>query len=127
MFKDDNPAKDIKVADTIIGSSVKVEGDFISDHDIIIDGQVIGNIKTKNNLKIGISAVVKAEITAKNAYISGSVTGNINIMEKLYLTEKSVIKGNVKATVLTIEQGAKFNGQCQMVDLNAPVVEEKKK
>lgn len=126
MFKDDNPAKDIKVAETIIGSSVRVEGDFISDHDIIIDGQVIGNIKTKNNLKIGPTAIVKAEISAKNAYISGSVTGNVTILEKLYLTEKCSIKGNLNTHSLTIEQGAKFNGQCLMTD-GEKVIEEKKK
>jgi len=116
MFKDDNPAKEIKVAETIIGPSVKVEGDLNSDHDIIVDGEVIGNIKTKNNLRIGKGARVKAEVVAKNAYVAGQVNGNITVKEKLQVTAEAQIKGNITASLLVVEMGAKLNGQCKMLD-----------
>lgn len=114
MFKEENPARDIKTADTVIGISVRVEGDFNSDHDIIIDGSVNGNIKTKNNLKIGKGAKVKAEISAKNAFIAGVVTGNITVQEKLHITSDAEIKGNVSASLIMVELGAKLNGQCKI-------------
>ncbi|MCR4280642.1 MAG: polymer-forming cytoskeletal protein [Candidatus Komeilibacteria bacterium] len=126
MFKEDNPARDIKSAETIIGASVKVEGDFTSDHDIIIDGEVTGNIRTKSNLKIGPGARVKAEINAKNAYIAGGIIGNVTVEEKLQLTSEASIKGNVNATLLMMEMGAKLNGQCHIGDDSKPEVLSKK-
>jgi len=118
MFKEENPAKDIKSAETIIGPSVRVEGDFISEHDIIIDGQVVGNISTSNNLRIGKGAIVKAKIDAKNAYISGKVVGNVSVKEKLKITESASIKGNISAKILEIEQGASLIGQCKVEPKN---------
>ncbi|MFW0862693.1 MAG: bactofilin family protein [Candidatus Komeilibacteria bacterium] len=114
MFKEENPAKDIKSAETIIGPSVRVEGDFISDNDIIIDGEVVGNISTANNLRIGRGAVVKAKIDAKNAYIAGKVTGNVTVKDKLKITDSATIKGNVTAKLLDVEQGASLVGQCKV-------------
>ncbi|OIO46764.1 MAG: hypothetical protein AUJ28_02050 [Parcubacteria group bacterium CG1_02_37_51] len=114
MFKEENPAKDIKTADTVIGASVKVEGDFNSDHDIIIEGSVSGNVKTKNNLKIGKNSKVKAEISAKNAFIAGTVTGNVVVQDKLHVTSDAEIKGNITASLIMVELGAKLNGQCRI-------------
>jgi cytoskeletal protein CcmA (bactofilin family) len=110
MFKDENPAKEIKVAETIIGPSVKVEGDLNSDQDIIVDGEVVGNIKTKNNLRISKGSKVKAEIIAKNAYVAGQVVGNITVKEKLQITAEAQVKGNITASLIMIETGAKLNG-----------------
>lgn len=124
MFKEENPAKDIKMAETIIGPSVRVEGDFDSDRDIIIDGEVIGNIKTKGNLRIGRGARVKAQVQAKNAYISGNVVGNVVVKEKLQITHEAKIRGNITANLLMVELGAKLNGSCKMVD-DATVLEPK--
>jgi len=125
MFKEENPAKDIKSAETIIGPSVRVEGDFISDNDIIIDGEVVGNISTANNLRIGKGAVVKAKIDAKNAYIAGKVTGNVTVKDKLKVTDSASIKGNVTAKFLDVEQGAILVGQCK-VDPGSEVKPEQK-
>jgi cytoskeletal protein CcmA (bactofilin family) len=121
MFKEENPAKDIKSAETIIGPSVRVEGDFISEHDIIIDGEVVGNISTASNLRIGKGAVVKAKVDAKNAYIAGKIIGNVTVKEKLKITETSSIKGNVTAKVLEVKPGALLVGQCKIIPKDVPI------
>ncbi|MBL7021975.1 polymer-forming cytoskeletal protein [Patescibacteria group bacterium] len=125
MFKEENPAKDIKSAETIIGPSVRVEGDFNSEHDIIIDGEVVGNISTANNLRIGKGAVVKAKIDAKNAYISGKVIGNVSVKDKLKITESATIKGNVSAKILEVEPGASLIGQCKVTSVPESKAPEK--
>ena len=131
MFKEENPAKDIKSAETIIGPSVRVEGDFISEQDIIIDGEVVGNISTSNNLRVGKGAVVKAKIDAKNAYIAGRIVGNVTVKDKLKITETASIKGNVTARLLEIEQGASLVGQCRVnpkseTKISTPTLKEPK-
>lgn len=99
---------------TIIGASVKVEGDFSGDGDVIVEGQIVGSIKTKHDLKVGKDAVVEANIEASNASISGQVKGDLKIINNLILTKTSKISGNISCSLLTIESGSSFNGQCIM-------------
>jgi len=67
MFKD-TPANE---TDTIIGPSVKVEGDFVTEGNIIVEGTICGTIKTSQSLKIGPTAKIFANIWADNALIAG--------------------------------------------------------
>ena len=103
-----------KSVETIIGPSVKVEGDFKGEGDLIIEGVLIGNIKTKNNLKIGANAIIQANISANNAFISGKVKGNIHIKGKLELSSTALILGDVKTQVLSMESGALIKGNIDM-------------
>lgn len=51
MFKETPPA--INEIETVIGPSVKVEGDFVTEGNMIVEGTICGSIKTSKNLKIG--------------------------------------------------------------------------
>jgi len=100
--------------ETIIGPSVRVEGDFKGEGDLVIEGMLIGNLQTKNNLKIGQNAVVEAEIKANNAFISGKVKGNISVKGKIEITATAVILGDIKAQIVSIESGALVQGKLIM-------------
>jgi cytoskeletal protein CcmA (bactofilin family) len=102
--------------DTIIGPSVKVEGDFVTEGNIIIEGTICGTIKTSQNLKVGPSSKIFANVWADNALVAGEIQGNINIANKLELTASAKIFGDVKTAVLSIASGATVNGKCQMTD-----------
>lgn len=118
---EESDASSEELRDTIIAQGVKVEGDFKSKGNIIIEGQVAGSVKTDNDLQVGEKAKISASITAKNAHIAGEVQGNIKIKEKLELSETSKIYGDMEAKILIINAGAIFNGKCSMTDENAPV------
>jgi len=110
MFKNDNQNGN----ETIIGPSVKVEGDFISQGNIQVDGSVSGTINTKGNLHAGENSHINANIEATSAYIAGYVKGNITIHDRLELAPTSQINGDVFAKILIVAEGAKLNGRCQM-------------
>lgn len=113
MFKKDNEVN-IKNAETIIGPSIKVKGNFFGEGDIIIEGSLEGAIKTSNNLYVGQKAVIKADIEAKQAKISGEINGNLVVENYLELTATAKINGDIQAASLSIENGAVFNGNCVM-------------
>jgi len=100
--------------DTVIGSTIKIEGDLVSNGNIIVDGEVVGSLKTEKSLTIGAGAKVSADIKANQASIAGEVNGNIEIMGRIDLSESAKVHGDIKASVLAIQAGAKFNGQCSM-------------
>lgn len=125
MFKNEAEVT-IKNAETIIGPSIKVKGNFFGEGDIIVEGILEGEIKTSKNLIIGPKAVVNANIRANQAKISGEVHGNINVGGYLELTASAKILGNIEAAKLSIEPGAFFNGQCLMGDKEEKNSSEKK-
>lgn len=113
MFKKEEEVN-IKNAETIIGPSIKVSGNFHGEGDIIVEGILDGEIKTSKNLLIGVKAKIKANIEAKQAKISGEVFGNIVVSDYLELTATAKIHGDIQAASLSIENGAVFNGSCVM-------------
>jgi len=114
MFKE-TPAT-AHETDTIIGPSVKVEGDFVTEGNVIVEGTICGTIKTTKNLKVGPSSKIFANIWADNALIAGEIQGNLNIAKKLELTSSAKIFGDVKTSNLSISGGAILNGKCQMAE-----------
>lgn len=110
MFKQ-NEMKDIKNAETVIGESVKVKGDFYAQGNIVIDGMLSGSVKTAGDLFIGNKANVVASVEAKNAHIEGVVAGNVKVKELLEIGASAKINGDVQAGALTVAKGAILNGQ----------------
>ena len=113
MFKEIYPKEGGDV-ETIIGPSVKVEGDFMSKGNVTVEGMVSGTLKTDKDLKIGVGAKVSASVIASNAFIAGEVKGNVKVSGKLELTDTSKIYGDIDAKVIVMAAGATMNGKCSM-------------
>ena len=102
--------------ETIVGASVKIEGDLIGDGDILIDGTVSGKIKTNKNLNIGPTAKVDADVEANNASIAGMVKGDIKIKGALIIQETGKVEGNITCSRLAIAEGGHFSGTSTMAE-----------
>ncbi|MEK9129784.1 MAG: polymer-forming cytoskeletal protein [Patescibacteria group bacterium] len=98
--------------DTIIGPSVKLEGDFNGDGNIIIAGTISGNLKTSGDLKILKTAKINANINANNILISGKIKGNIKALGKIELTSTALVFGDIEAKIISISGGAILNSKC---------------
>ena len=100
--------------ETIIGPSVKVEGNFVGEGDVIVEGKVKGSLETKNNVRIGSKAQVRASVKAENVFVAGQIWGNIKAQAKLELASSAKVFGDIEAKIISIAQGAVFNGKCGM-------------
>jgi len=115
MFKDhDDESYSQQEGDTVIGGSIKIEGDLASQGNIIVEGQVVGSVKTEKYLTIGTQAKVDAEVSAGEVTVSGEVNGNLNITGKTELTSSAKVNGDIKTKILKVEEGAVINGNVQM-------------
>lgn len=110
-------------AETVVGTSVKLKGNLKSDGDIIVDGVVTGEIKTKGSVIVGPNANIVAGVKAKNISVSGAIQGNVEASDKLEITETGRIIGDIAANVLSIAPGAVFTGKSQMSDQHAEMSE----
>jgi len=92
-----------------------ITGDIISESNIRIDGEVIGNITTTSKVVIGENGFIKGNLDCLEADIEGKVEGTLSVENLLILREQSKIYGDIHTTKLHIEEGAFFLGACRMV------------
>jgi len=100
--------------ETVIGPSVKVEGDFVTEGNVIVEGMICGTIKTSRNLKVGPKSKIFANVFAENALISGEIQGNVKVNDRLEITSTGKIFGDIKVGTLIVAAGSILTGKCQM-------------
>ena len=101
---------------SILGPELEIHGDVKVSGSLLIYGRVHGNIESNGAVQTTNGSVVNGNISAKEASISGKVDGDVDVEKKVTLGDTSHLTGNLKAKILTIEEGAKFDGVCSMVN-----------
>ena len=101
-------------AETVVGPSVKIQGDLNSEGNIKIEGQVAGKVKTSQSVFVIPGAKIAADVVAGNAMVGGDIQGNLKISGHLVLQSTAKILGDISCTVLRVEDGAQFSGKCVM-------------
>jgi len=101
-------------AETVVGPSVKIQGDLNSEGNIRIEGGVVGKVHTTQSVHIGEAAKLSADVQAGNAIVAGEVQGNIKVTGNLILQASARIAGDISCAILRVEDGAQFTGKCNM-------------
>jgi cytoskeletal protein CcmA (bactofilin family) len=92
----------------------KISGKLTFEGPARIDGEVDGEINAKDSLTIGESAVVTAQIRAASVSVAGKVSGDIVATQRIEIRPSAKVSGNITAPVLSIQEGALFEGHCSM-------------
>jgi cytoskeletal protein CcmA (bactofilin family) len=92
----------------------EIIGDIKFKENFRIDGVFKGKILSGNGLIIGETGEVEADIDVVSMAINGRVKGSIKAKEKIEIFSKGRVIGSVSAPKLIIEDGAFFQGSCQM-------------
>ena len=91
-----------------------VDGTINSTNDIRIDGRITGTINCEGKLIIGPSGKVEGIVVCQNAVIEGYFSGDLQVKEVLDVRESATILGEIKTSKLLVQNGATFNGNCDM-------------
>jgi cytoskeletal protein CcmA (bactofilin family) len=97
-----------------IDHDTEIIGDIKFKENFRIDGVFKGKILSGKGLIIGETAEVEADIEVDSLTINGKVKGSIKAKEKIEIFSKGRVIGIVTTPKLTIEEGAFFQGSCQM-------------
>ena len=125
MFSKDNKLERLKDAETIIGASIRVKGNFNGKGDIVIEGFLEGSLKTEANVFIGEKARVNANVEANEALINGEISGNIKARRYLAIGKTAKIARDVQCGEISIERGASITGQIIVSASDAKRVDKK--
>lgn len=102
------------MAGTVIGEGITIEGEFTSEDEVVVHGTVRGTMSTSATISIGSSGTVEADVTAESLGISGQVTGDVSASQRVDIQAGGRLIGDVKASRLTIADGASFKGNVDM-------------
>jgi len=99
---------------TIIGEKTVITGNLRLEGDIIIYGKIAGDIETDGTITIFPGSSIKGNLQGAHLNIGGHVEGNIKAAGKVALGDRAFLRGDIKATQIVIEDGAVFEGRCEM-------------
>jgi cytoskeletal protein CcmA (bactofilin family) len=102
------------MSNTIIGSSIVIDGEISGEEDLTIQGTVKGRVVLRENLYVEQSGTVEADVETRNVTVSGQLTGDVIVSEKAEITEGGRVIGDIKAPRIVIADGAIFKGNIDM-------------
>ncbi len=100
---------------SLIAEGSQISGNIMFTEGLRVDGDVVGNIRAKDDipsiLVISETAHITGEVTADHIIINGSVHGPVHARLMLELQPKARIEGDVQYAALEMHQGALIAGQ----------------
>lgn len=112
-----NPQKHVE---TMIGEDAVINGEIILKGGAIISGKVVGNVETVGTVRVTRTGVVKGDMEAGEATVGGTVHGNLKA-HKVILRSDSKVHGDIVYKQLMIEEGASFEGRCDLARNQSPM------
>ncbi len=104
----------------LIGRSTVLQGTLRSGGNVSISGTVEGNVEVEGRTMVMAGGVVEGEVASTSAEIGGTVKGRVTVRERLVLKATAVVDGDIRTGTLVVEDGAQFNGSCEMGAAVAP-------
>ena len=102
------------MANTVIGSSITIEGEITSDEAVVVQGSVKGKLSSQQAVFVENSASIEADVEADAVEISGVLTGNIEAKARVEIKAEGKMIGDVKSPRILIADGALFKGSIDM-------------
>ena len=91
-----------------------IRGDLSFEETFRIDGRFEGKIRSGGELILGDDADVNAEMEVGRLSVNGKLKGSVHAAERVELLAGARVLGDISTPVLRIEEGAHFEGSCQM-------------
>jgi cytoskeletal protein CcmA (bactofilin family) len=95
----------------VLSSGVSIKGDVTFGSELVIDGEVEGNITSSGNLIVGTHATVVGDIQAGFITIHGSVAGNVLATERCALEAGANLQGDIESPRFAVDENASFIGR----------------
>ncbi|HEV7396772.1 MAG TPA: polymer-forming cytoskeletal protein [Pyrinomonadaceae bacterium] len=102
---------------TFFGPDPELNGDLSFRDMLRVNGHIAGNVcSKKGTLIVDAAAQIDANIDVSVAVIGGIVNGDIVAHQRVELGAAAKIHGNIWTRSLSIQNGAIFDGVCQMIE-----------
>ena len=104
--------EDRTVKETLIAKGTLLTGEISNEADVLIEGSVVGDIRSSRSIRIGKEGKVQGTLTAEKITINGYLQGKCHATAVKILSQGR-LDGDIQASELSIERGGIFNGNSQ--------------
>lgn len=98
----------------LLSRGVSIKGTVKFRDELLIDGEVEGEIDSTGTLTIGEHASIKGEIKSKSVKVRGTVEGDIFASERCELQAGCTLHGDIEAPRLVVDEHATFCGSAKV-------------
>ena len=98
----------------LLSRGVSIVGSVKFRDQLLIDGEVKGDITSTGTLTIGEHASIKGEVRSKSITVKGTVEGNIFATERCELQAGCTLRGDIEAPRLVVDENATFLGSAKV-------------
>jgi cytoskeletal protein CcmA (bactofilin family) len=116
----DHLGRSVEKFESIVGSSLKVQGDLVISKSLRIDGTVHGNILQAEGasatVAIAAGASVLGNVCVHDVIVSGMLKGNITSPGRVELIDTAKVEGDVTYGSIGVAVGARITGQLKQID-----------
>lgn len=98
----------------LLSRGVSIKGTVKFNSELLIDGEVEGQIHSTGILSIGEHARIQGEIRTKSVKVRGTVEGNIFATERCELEAGCTLRGDIEAPRLVVDENASFLGSAKV-------------
>jgi len=99
---------------TLLAKGVELKGEITVEGTVRIDGRLEGEVHTKGEVIVGEDGVVQGSIYAGSLISSGRIKATVTATERIQLLKTAMLIGEVHSPVMSMEEGAKFQGVSNM-------------
>jgi len=106
----------------ILSDGTEIEGVVRFADELRVDGHIAGRVESeKGRLLVGESGTIEADVYVAVASLSGTMTGTLVATSRVEIHATGRFYGRIQSPALIIEEGAVFEGQCEMESAARPV------
>lgn len=98
----------------VLSSGVSIVGDVKFTTELVIDGEIKGNVTSVGALTVGQNARIIGDINVGSITVNGEVQGNVSASEKCTLAAGATLRGDVEAPRLAVDENATFLGSARI-------------
>lgn len=116
MFKNASVQGDLN---GFLDAGSHMNGELSFEDTFRVDGKMTGSVVAEGDLIVGERGHVDGEIRVRRVFVSGKVTGSLGASERVEITATGKVMADLQTPLLTIEEGAFFEGRCSMASTAA--------
>jgi cytoskeletal protein CcmA (bactofilin family) len=98
--------------DATIGAGTRIRGKISGEGNLVVEGQIEGEIAIRGNLTITEGGSVTSDIAdVQTVRIAGSLEGDLSANGSVHILSGARVRGDLKGTQIAIDEGAQFTGR----------------
>lgn len=117
-----NNVENIKDIKAYLGEDTVFSGTLSFNGVVRIDGQMTGEVHTDDTLIVGEKGTLEADIIAGTVICRGKIKGTIKASKRIEIHANSEVIGSIAAPSLLVEDGALFDGTCDMTGNDGKII-----